>query len=208
MRSARRWGSVVAGRARSTTEISDESSFARVVREAFASEQTAMAVRRSKEVLFDHSRSAWDSSAIDGTRNSTLPASPTSSSASRSDVNVFPPVPQAMISRPPRSSVVNPPSMTLLIAVRWYGRRSELPPTATAPTASPGRTPPNRSGTSRSPPAPPADAPAPTARGSTPPPWPPQCVVVETTSRSVNPPRPDAARNLSRSPLETRCEGA
>src|SRR5699024_11193032 len=109
-----RAGSVVAGSARSTTEISAESWLDLRLRDAFASEHTAIAVTPTAELL-DHSRSAWDNSAIDGTRNRTLPPAPTYSSANRSEVKVFP-VPQAMINRP-RSAVSNP-AVTSSIAVR------------------------------------------------------------------------------------------
>lgn len=103
---------VVAGYARSATVKSS------VTRPTFASEQTAKA-RMSIARSADHSFSVWDSNAIEGTRNSTDPPLPATSSAIRRLVNVFP-VPHAITSFP-RSWSTNP-RRTASRASCWCGR--------------------------------------------------------------------------------------
>ncbi len=61
---------------------------------------------------------------MDGTRNSTDPPAPTSSSAILSEVKVLP-VPQAMMSLP--RSCARKPSNTSMRAACWCGRRAFLP---------------------------------------------------------------------------------
>jgi len=107
---------VVAGRARSTAEMSSLTALERAV--ALRSEQTASGASGTSAAV-DHSRRDCESRLIEGTRKSTLPPAPTTRSASRSEVNVLP-VPQAMISLP-RSPVVNPAS-TSATARTWWGR--------------------------------------------------------------------------------------
>ena len=82
---------------------------------AWMSEQTAK-VARGTAASFAHSRTDCESRLIEGTMNNTDPPAPTSRSASRSDVNVFP-VPQAMIIWPRSPSPKR--AVTSVIACSW-----------------------------------------------------------------------------------------